>query len=81
MNILFGGKVVSCRQIRTTPGRVRIGDLILFNHALVKVKTVQPACPYIENPNHYFTALVVETATGETEYVRTTDAHLRGFRP
>lgn len=61
MNIIFDDETQNVRELHLYPGRVRIGDFIQTNAGLAKVKTVQPACPYIENVNKYFTAMYVES--------------------
>lgn len=70
MNILFDGEVVNAREITTWPGRLRVGDYLQTFAGLCKIKTVQPACPYIENINHYFTSVVAEDEWGDIVPIR-----------
>lgn len=70
MNVLFGKSVVNVKPVETFPGRVRCGDFLVFEGTMHKVKTVQPACPYLENLAHSFTHYVTENADGSTQMIR-----------
>ena len=65
MNIIFDDETINARELETWPGRLRIGDYLQTNSGLVKIVTVQPACPYLENIHHYFTQTVAVNEWGD----------------
>lgn len=65
MNIKFRGKIESCRRISTTPGRFKLGDIVMGpNGMLLEVKTVQRDCPVWESNNRSKCVVVFETEDG-----------------
>lgn len=64
MVINWNGEGIDTKVIDVNAGRVKVGDFILNAGELKKVVTVQKACPYFENINHYFVNYVLEDALG-----------------
>lgn len=61
-SIRFRDEDIRVRNIHTRPSRFKLGDILLGpGGMMLKVVTVQPAVPYIENINHYKTVVIFET--------------------
>lgn len=80
MNVLFGNKSIECKHLFLSAGRVKVGDLIYLENGLNKVKTVQPACPHIENLSQYFCNILCEAPNGARLQVRPANK-VEVFRP
>ena len=65
MNIKFRGNVLDCRKVVTSPGRFRLGDIVLGPEGnLLEVKTIQKDCPIFESMTRTKCVVVFETESG-----------------
>ena len=81
MNIKYRGEIRKVRRLSTTPGRFKLGDIVMGpDGILLEVKTVQRHCPIWESTNRSKCVVIFETESGACVPVHNIQGHFTLFR-